>query len=188
MFQKKCVVVGSLLVMAAQTATALMCDNVGNYPVWESPLCENDKRYTGELDEFGGGICANDPCEGANDVKTCCVAAANCDTLNAESNPTLATVCADADLYVQAVKGGDIYCTGKMPPHCQTSDAATCCEAKSTTPAPAPTPAPTPIPGPAPGAAAPGPAGDAENDAGSVAQCSTLAMLMVVAAMWAGRN
>jgi hypothetical protein len=43
-------------------------------------------------------------------------------------------------------------------------------------------------PGPAPGAAAPGPAGDAEFDAGSVAQCSTLAMLMVVAAMWAGRN
>jgi hypothetical protein len=43
-------------------------------------------------------------------------------------------------------------------------------------------------PGPAPGAAAPGPAGDAESDAGSVAQCSTLAMLMVVAAMWAGRN
>jgi hypothetical protein len=35
---------------------------------------------------------------------------------------------------------------------------------------------------------APGPAGDAEFDAGSVAQCSTLAMLMVVAAMWAGRN
>jgi len=43
-------------------------------------------------------------------------------------------------------------------------------------------------PGPAPGAAAPGPADDAEFDAGSVAQCSTLAMLMVVAAMWAGRN
>jgi hypothetical protein len=43
-------------------------------------------------------------------------------------------------------------------------------------------------PGPAPGAAAPGPSGDAEFDAGSVAQCSTLAMLMVVAAMWAGRN
>jgi len=39
-----------------------------------------------------------------------------------------------------------------------------------------------------PGAAAPGPSGDAEFDAGSVAQCSTLAMLMVVAAMWAGRN
>jgi hypothetical protein len=43
-------------------------------------------------------------------------------------------------------------------------------------------------PGPAPGAAAPGPSGNAEFDAGSVAQCSTLAMLMVVAAMWAGRN
>ena len=38
------------------------------------------------------------------------------------------------------------------------------------------------------GAAAPGPSGDIEFDAGSVAQCSTLAMLMVVAAMWAGRN
>ena len=48
--------------------------------------------------------------------------------------------------------------------------------------------APGPAPGPAPGAAAPGPSGDAEFDAGSVAQCSTLAMLMVVAAMWAGRN
>lgn len=48
---------------------------------------------------------------------------------------------------------------------------------------------PGPAPGPAPGAAAPGPAKkDAEFDAGSVAQCSTLAMLMVVAAMWAGRN
>jgi len=43
-------------------------------------------------------------------------------------------------------------------------------------------------PGPAPGAAAPGPSDDIEFDAGSVAQCSTLAMLMVVAAMWAGRN
>ena len=46
--------------------------------------------------------------------------------------------------------------------------------------------APGPAPGPAPGAAAPGPAN--LDNAGSVAQCSTLAMLMVVAAMWAGRN
>ena len=44
--------------------------------------------------------------------------------------------------------------------------------------------APGPAPGPAPGAAAPGPAN--LDNAGSVAQCSTLAMLMVVAAMWAG--
>jgi hypothetical protein len=47
-------------------------------------------------------------------------------------------------------------------------------------------------PGPAaPGPAAPGPSAEVEDgtfDAGSVAQCSTLAMLMVVAAMWAGRN
>ena len=35
-------------------------------------------------------------------------------------------------------------------------------------------------------AAAPSPASDLDNGAGSVAQCSTLAMLMVVAAMWAG--
>merc|ERR1712028_41803 len=44
--------------------------------------------------------------------------------------------------------------------------------------------APGPAPGPAPGAAAPGPSN--LDNAGSVAQCSTLAMLMVVAAMWAG--
>jgi len=46
--------------------------------------------------------------------------------------------------------------------------------------------APGPAPGPAAGAAAPSPASDLDNGAGSVAQCSTLAMLMVVAAMWAG--
>ena len=39
------------------------------------------------------------------------------------------------------------------------------------------------------GAAAPGPSSElASEDAGSVAQCSTLAMLFVVVAMWAGRN
>ena len=48
--------------------------------------------------------------------------------------------------------------------------------------------APGPAPGPAAGAAAPSPASDLDNGAGSVAQCSTLAMLMVVAAMWGGRN
>ena len=46
--------------------------------------------------------------------------------------------------------------------------------------------APSPAPSPAAGAAAPGPAN--LDNAGSVAQCSTLAMLMVVAAMWGGRN
>ena len=46
--------------------------------------------------------------------------------------------------------------------------------------------APSPAPGPAAGAAAPGPSPANLDSAGSVAQCSTLAMLMVVAAMWAG--
>jgi hypothetical protein len=42
---------------------------------------------------------------------------------------------------------------------------------------------------PGPSAAAPGPSAElASEDAGSVAQCSTLAMLFVVVAMWAGRN
>jgi hypothetical protein len=72
--------------------------------------------------------------------------------------------------------------TCKADPCTPADDGATCCQDTSGSPGAA-------APGPAPGAAAPGPAGDAEFDAGSMAQqCSTLAMLIVVAAMWAGRN
>ena len=67
--------------------------------------------------------------------------------------------------------------TCKADPCTPADDGATCCQDTSGSPGAA-----------APGPAAPGPAGDTEFDAGSVAQCSTLAMLMVVAAMWAGRN
>ena len=93
MFQKKCMVVGSLFVMAAQTATAVDCSSVVGNVQWA--LCARP-NYTGaKISPNPGTDCANTPCGGA-DADLCCVPTALCSTISA---PT--TFCGSASEYAQ---------------------------------------------------------------------------------------
>ena len=74
MFLNKCMVVGSLLVMAAQTATAVQCNTITTSSTPNlATLCASP-TYTGVLELPDNQNCANSPCSGA-DAATCCVAA-----------------------------------------------------------------------------------------------------------------
>ena len=122
MFSKKCMVVGSLLVMAAQTATAVTCASItGSSDPTLAVLC-GGAGYTGDLESPTNQNCDNTPCSGTDAAK-CCVAKANCDTINGLSDPSLGEVCVAAVGYLEVLIAG-AFCAGTT---CQTSDQSSCC-------------------------------------------------------------
>jgi hypothetical protein len=125
MFQKKCMVVGSLLVMAAQTATATStCSGMTGL---KATIC-GQNGYSGEyVDNPGDVNCAGDTCNN-NDAITCCKPAALCTTITDVSDPfALSEVCSDNAVYAQAVTVG-AFCAGTA---CALSDESGCCVVKA---------------------------------------------------------
>ena len=125
MFSKKCMVVGSLLVMAAQTATAAStCSGMAGLV---DTIC-GQNGYAGVLVDNAGAVdCAGDTCNN-NDAITCCKPAALCTTITDVSDPfALSEVCSDNAVYANAVTVG-AFCAGTA---CALSDESRCCVVKA---------------------------------------------------------
>ena len=125
MFSKKCMVVGSLLVMAAQTATAAStCSGMAGDV---DTIC-GQNGYAGVLVDNAGAVdCAGDTCNN-NDAITCCKPAALCTTITDVSDPfALSEVCSDNAVYANAVTVG-AFCAGTA---CALSDESRCCVVKA---------------------------------------------------------
>ena len=122
MFSKKCMVVGSLLVMAAQTATAVTCASITTSSTPNlATVC--GAGYTGVLELPDNQDCANTPCSGANDAATCCVSHSPCSGMALDLKDQICGQNGYSGEYVD--NPGTVKCAGVT---CANNDAITCCK------------------------------------------------------------
>ena len=116
-------VVGSLLVMAAQTVTAVPCSSItGSSSPTLAVLCEQPLYTESKLTSALNTECTNNPCSGG-DAATCCEPAANCRTFGASN-------CTVGEAYTGGLKPDNDAdrCSGAV---CTSTDEAACCAQKA---------------------------------------------------------